>query len=154
MADRQAELRAAIAEAHGELLRAFDTLDPADLAKPTPNEGWTVRDNFAHLATIEGRQRAQIRCAVDGTPYAAGEDVDSFNARMVEERRGWTVQQLRADLQREHAATEAVVGSLGGGDLERTFEHPRRGQMTVEAVLNQVCNHLRTHLADVKAMKN
>lgn len=150
----QTELRAAILQAHQGLLKTLDGMSAGELARRTPNEGWTGHDNFAHLATIERRQRDQIECAVQGKPYEVQEDIDTYNARMVEERRNWTVAQLRDELQREQATTLALIDSLRPDDLGRTFQHPRRGPMTVERVLDNICGHLQTHLQDVNAVKS
>lgn len=151
MATREAELRAAFLEAYEELCHALDAVSDGELARGTANEGWTARDTLSHLSTIQPRYRVQLRCALDGTPFNASEDIDTYNNRMVAERRGWNAAQLRAEIEREYAETLALIDGLRPGDLARTFEHPRRGTMSVEAILAGIPQHLNSHLQDVVA---
>ena len=149
MADRRAELRAEMTAAHDELLRNLNSFSDRDWRQST-YEGWTSKDAFAHLATIQSRQRAQIQCALDGSAWNP-EDVNTYNARKVEERKAWTTQQVRDEYENEQAATIALLDGLAAGDLQRTFQHPTRGPVTIESVFAQVANHTRNHAADILA---
>ena len=152
MTDRRAELREEMTVAHGELLRMVDSLSSNDWKHPT-YEGWTSKDTFAHLATIQERQRAQIQCALDGTPWNP-ENVDVYNARKVDERKDWTSDAVRAEFEREQASTLAVLDRLGEEDLQRTFQHPTRGEVTIESVFLQVATHTRNHARDIEATRS
>jgi len=152
MADRRAELRAEITAAQGELLQMVESLTSKDWEQTT-YEGWTSKDTFAHLASIQERQRAQIQCALDGTPWNPQDDVNAYNERKVQERRRWTADQVRGEYEREQASTLAVLDRIREDELQRTFLHPTRGLRTVEIVFVQMANHIREHAADMVAAK-
>ena len=149
MTDRRAELRDEMTSAHDELLNNLDSFNPDDWQKTT-YEGWTRKDTFAHLASIQSRQRAQIQCALDGSPWNP-EDVNTYNARKVEERKAWSTDQVREEYEREQAATVALLDAMNEADLQRTFQHPTRGPVTVESVFLQVATHTRNHATDIMA---
>jgi uncharacterized damage-inducible protein DinB len=152
MADRRAELRDEVIAAHGELLRMVDSLS-ADEWKRMTYEGWTSKDTFSHLATIQERQRAQVQCALDNTPWNP-EDVNTYNARKVDERKGWSNEQVRGEFEKEQAATLALLDRLREEDLQRTFQHPTRGAVTVESIFLQVATHTRNHARDIEATRS
>lgn len=150
MPDRLAELRAEILAAHRDLLGALDGFSAEDFQRSTPNEGWTVKDTLAHLCTIEDRLRSQIRSVLDTIPFPT-ENVNDFNDRKVTERRSWTVDQLRTELEQERAITLALLDSLCEEDLDRFFDHPTRGHMTPERVLRNIPDHMRRHTQEIAA---
>jgi DinB superfamily len=151
MPDRRDELQVEVSAAHGELLRMVDSLTPDEWKRMT-YEGWTSKDTFSHLATIQERQRAQVQCALDGTPWNP-EDVNVYNGRKVEERKDWSTDQVRDEFGKEQAATLALLRELKEEDLQRTFKHPTRGEVTVESVFVQVATHTRNHARDIKASR-
>jgi DinB superfamily len=153
LADRRAELRAEIFAAHDELLHMIDSLSTNDWEQTT-YEGWSSKDTFAHLASIQERQRAQVQAALDSAPWNPPEDVNAYNARKVEERRGWNTDQVRAEYEREQASTLAVLDRIREEDLQRTFQHPTRGTLTVESVFVQVATHTRNHAHDIVAVRS
>lgn len=153
MADRRSELHAALAEAHDEILRLVDRLTSDQLLGATANPGWSGKDTLAHLSTIEERERAQARCAIDSTPWSATEDIDTYNARMVEERRTWTTDQIRSEFIRERDDTLKLVDGLREDQLDLAFDHPRRGRRTVLEILGHMTEHMRGHAAEITAVQ-
>jgi uncharacterized protein (TIGR03083 family) len=151
MADRLAELRADIAAAHDELLQLLDRMSPEDYSRATSNEGWTTRDLMAHLATINQRLRDQVKTAKTGGQYSATEDVNVYNERQVAERRNWNLQQVRKELEDDHAATLAAIDGLTEADLEKGFQHPTRGWRTIELSLTGIATHFGTHTGEIAA---
>ena len=152
MAGPRDEIRAAIVDAHQELLDALDAMTPEEMLLPSPNEGWTAKDTLAHLSSIEARQRGQVRSVLDGQPFPGG-DVNDYNVHEVAQRRARTLPELRAELERESAATIALLDGLRDDELSREFDHPRRGRIPVSGILQTIPNHVRNHTADIKATK-
>jgi len=144
---RRGEIQASVDEAHARLRSAIDGL--TDPEGPMPGyDGWLKKDLIAHLVTIESRLRDQVRCAIDGTEWPR-EDVDVFNARAVSARRGWSIDQLRQGLSTEAATSAALLGSLKEADLQRPFDHPRRGRITVEDLWTTIPRHIHSHVNDL-----
>src|SRR5579872_1503730 len=97
MEDRRAALRQGILDAQDALQAKLTTMSDEDWLKPSPNEGWSEKDNLAHLCTIEERLRGQVQHILRGTPLPS-ETVHEFNARKVIERRDWSVARLLDEL--------------------------------------------------------
>jgi uncharacterized protein (TIGR03083 family) len=152
MAGSREELRASIVAAYQDLQSALDSMNPEDMLRLSPNEGWTAKDTLAHLCTIEVRQRGQVKTVLGGGTFPA-DPVDEYNDRMVSERRDRTIEELRAELEREHTSTLALLDSLSDADLEREFDHPRRGHIKLEGIWETIPRHTRTHAADIAATK-
>jgi catechol 2,3-dioxygenase-like lactoylglutathione lyase family enzyme len=144
---RRGAIQSALDEAHAQLRSTLDRLVSPE-APMAHYDGWSKKDLIAHLTSVESRIRDQVRCAVDGTEWSP-EDVDVFNARQVAARRGWTIDQLRQELQDQAAASRSMLGSLREEDLQRPFDHPRRGRITVEDLWTIIPRHLQQHLADL-----
>ena len=149
MADRRTEVHTALADVHDEILRLMDGLSAAQMAGATANPGWSGHDTLAHLSSIEVRERAQARSALEGTPYAPAEDVDTYNARMIEERRAWSADQIRAEFLRERDSTLALLDGLQDPQFDLFLDHPRRGRMTVEQIFRHMTDHMRSHVAEM-----
>ena len=153
MADRRAELRAEMTAAHDELLRNLDAFNDQEWGQQT-YDAWNRKDTFAHLASIQARQRAQIQCALDGSPWNPDPaDVNDYNALEVGKRKGWTTEQVRDEYEREQASTIGMLDKMSEADLQRTYQHPVRGARSIESVFEQVANHTRNHAADIMAAK-
>jgi hypothetical protein len=67
----------------------------------------------------------------------------------VEQRRAWSLDQLQDELAHEADASRRLLDSLSESDMDRTFEHPRRGRITVAEIWLTLGRHVRSHLADL-----
>jgi uncharacterized damage-inducible protein DinB len=152
MAGNRDALRAEIVSAKQELLQTVDSLSPEEMLQRTPNEGWTAKDTLAHLSTITSRQREQVKAAIEGRALDA-EPIDDYNDHKVTERKNWTVERLRAELEAEHAETLALLDGVSDDDLQRPFDHRRLGRITVERLWQNIPQHFRNHTADMAAVK-
>ena len=147
--DRKAALRAELEAAHGRLQATASRLTDADWEQPaSKNAAWRRRDILAHLSSIQERQRRQVACAFGREPWPA-EAIDDYNARRVAERRGWSVQQLRDELDREVAASLRLLDGLSPEELRTEFEHPTRGKQTVDETLLRIATHIDAHAAEL-----
>jgi catechol 2,3-dioxygenase-like lactoylglutathione lyase family enzyme len=145
---RRAAIETTLDQAHARLNSTMSALTTPD-APLTGYEGWSKKDLVAHLTSIEGRIREQIRCAIQGMTWQA-EDINAFNARQVAARRNWTIDQLQRELEQEAATSRALLTSLDEADLQRPFDHPRRGRITVEELWATIPRHLQQHLNDLE----
>ncbi len=144
---RKAAVGAAVNRSHTQLRSAVAGLENPD--EPVAGyDGWSRKDLLAHLISIEARIREQVNCALHGTSWVP-EDIDAFNARQVAARRNWSIAQLREELQDECAASASLLASMSEADLQKPFDHPRRGRITVEDLWSNIPRHIQAHLNDL-----
>ncbi|HEV7861755.1 MAG TPA: maleylpyruvate isomerase N-terminal domain-containing protein, partial [Acidimicrobiia bacterium] len=89
MADLEALARDALAE-HDDLRAILVDIPPDDWERPTPAEGWTVRDQISHLAYFDGAARLSM---ADPDAFRAGRaeataDIEKFVHRVLDYGRG------------------------------------------------------------------
>lgn len=122
-------------DAYQRLADDFAALEPADWARPTPCEGWTVRDLSGHLvgamrAAASLRETMSLQLAVKKRAKRTGElEVDAMTALQVERAADLTSEQVVTELQtlvepavrgrsrvpgfvRRRAGMEVKVGSI------------------------------------------
>lgn len=145
-ATRRETVLSAIQSAHRDLIWTVREFTENDWQRTTFDEGWSRHDVLAHLASIEGRQRQQVRMALEGTATPQ-EPIDAYNARMVEERRTWPASRVLAEMEDEAAATEALAASMTDEQLDSVFNHPTRGPRNVETILLHMADHIHDHMA-------
>ncbi len=152
MTDRRQELHGAITAARSDALEAVSGLGPDQLARTTANEGWSVKDVLAHLSSIEARLRSMCEYGLDGRQWPADDgDVNAYNARCVAERRSWSGPALVAELEQSGGESLGLLERLAPEDLDRTFNHPTRGMVTIETLMWIIPRHLRAHTEEIKA---
>ena len=152
MSDRRRQLQDEIAAARGEILGLVSRLSPEQLNRSTANAGWSVKDTLAHLSSIEARLRSMWQHALDGQAWPAHDSsVDAYNDRCVAERRSWTPEAIVAELEQGGRETESFLNRLTPEDLDRQWQHPTRGPVTIEALVGIVPRHLRAHGEELQA---
>lgn len=146
------ELRATLESSHQDALALFDRLTRADLARPTENENWSVREHLVHLAISEPGLQQTIRGALrDEWVVPADFDLDRWNQRQVERHRELTPDQLRARLVENRQATLALLEEIGEADLARQARHASLRVITLAEFFSTIVEHERSHLAEVAA---
>ena len=150
MADPRDEVRAAFEGAHRDFRQALEAMTPEQMLQESSDPGWTNKDIVAHLASIDQRLRGQIQAALDGTAWNPPEDVDTFNARMVAERKGWTLEQVRAELDKSRDETLVLFNSVKENELDRYIDHPRRGRVSILDLVGNAGRHIQTHASEMR----
>ncbi len=153
MADRRSEARNGFESAHRELCQLVDAMSAEEMQRESSNPGWSARDLMAHLATIDERLRAQMQAALDSQPYESLEDVNTFNERMVAERRNWSLDKVRSELDQQRNATLALFDSANDSQLDNAIMHPRRGRLTLLDLAKHAGEHIRTHSSEIAATR-
>jgi len=140
------DLLSMLAAGRAAEVELFGALYPPQRENAAPGE-WSPKDVMAHLAAWRDRQVERITRASGGVPADsnANEPVDTINARLHEERAGWSWEQAAAEA--EASATrlsEAVrtveaellqdsdlVGGVVGNGPNHDLEHlPAIGRLT------------------------
>jgi uncharacterized protein (TIGR03083 family) len=150
--DRRQQLLDEAADARGAVLALVEGLSQADFARPTANAGWSVKDEIAHLASIEARIRLMLAAVLSGRAWSADRaELDAFNAGCVEERRTWTAEAVIAELRTTGQETATLLAQLTPEQLDQQWDHPIFGPMTVERTAGIIARHLRSHAEELRA---
>ncbi|MDI6857551.1 MAG: DinB family protein [Dehalococcoidia bacterium] len=151
------ELQAVVERAEALAAR----LDQKDLECPTCEGGWTVKEVFAHLASMGGSpgfflamaQRAQSGGGSGGGGLGAGFDIDAFNAQQVSARKEKTLKELLDEFRQGHEQGIAMIRSAADDLLSKQMPDPFRGGMStpLEMIKGSCCEHEAAHLDEVEA---
>ena len=116
---------------------------------PSPDPGWSYRDLLTHLAVGDWVCQAVLRAAVGGEPFdmTITTQLDERNARMIEERRGRSLQELIAEVAAEGEETQELLAQLSEADEERRQED---APMSLGEYLRFFPTHDRDHLAQLR----
>ena len=151
MPDRKASLRRELQDARDALLAEVDKVVEGDWAKPTPVEGWTVRDQLAHLAYNQPGQPKVIRSILEGKGgTSANFDLDYYNRRGLEKQKEKTIEQFKSELAAGHAETLRVLDEMDEGDLDKRGNHASAGETTVENIFRTIAHHDREHTGYIR----
>ncbi len=110
------ELIADLAAEHADLDQLVDGLDEAGLDRPTPADGWSVRDQVSHLAWFDEQATLAVRdpdAFVAGLPDALADD--AFTDRAVVAGRAMAGPALRAWWRGARAELLDALAELGPG---------------------------------------
>jgi len=150
--DRKDALRQDLVEAQRGLLDALDQVGPADWLRPSPNEGWTVRDLLTHLTTAEsGFVPTLRRMAAGEGGVPADFDPNRWNAGQLRRRGDPPPEQLRAELESAHQAMLALLDSLDDAALDHRGHLSSGAEGSTEDNFRLVADHKRAHTADIRA---
>ena len=138
-------------ESRTELLELVHRLSPEDWERPSPLEGWTLKDLLAHLAGGTGKNFQTILEAVVGRQQVDPSvlaDVDAKNKQDVEDRKEMSVGELLSEIEGESEAIDLLLARLTEEDKDL-----RQGNIPMslgEGLSQDPGGHYRTHLADFK----
>jgi uncharacterized protein (TIGR03083 family) len=114
-----APLAARIAEGRDAVVEFARSLDEAAWEEPSVVEGWRRRDVLAHLAGDTDKVTiAVLRAAADPNALAPsyGDGDAVVNARDLEVRRGWSIEELIAEIQADGEEWRRLISQLGEED--------------------------------------
>lgn len=151
------ELRSSGAEA----LASMAALPAASLEQPGYEQGWTVRQIMAHVASMEFAYRRLPEIARgasrDASTSGSGTafDMDGYNARQVEKRNAATPEQLIEEFASGRGALIALAGTLD----RQLLAVPIRSAGGITGTLAEVLDataagHVRQHALDFMRAAN
>lgn len=165
--DKQAKIRTALDDALSNLMAVLPGADNEpgwEIA--TGDEGWTVRQLLAHLASAEASMTVLIERAhaAAGRPVGAllptapnGQpfDINLWNRRQVEKRAQQPPSALRLELTEARAVTLRNLKATSPAALATPAWHPALGATTVEGIYKIIGIHMREHTTSIKkALRN
>jgi hypothetical protein len=141
--------------ARAELLLGIKGLDETTMTTLPIAGTWTIKEVLAHLSGWESWHLAAIRQALAGTApdFSPLQDRDSFNRRLLEERRGWTVTEILDELDSNRTALEELLLEMPEESLFRAG--PMRGPQweNLAGWLRVAREHEEEHAAHIRAWR-
>ncbi len=136
-------------ESRREIAEVARTIPEGAWSRPSPDPGWSYRDLLAHLAAGDWVCQTVLRAAVGGERFdmTITTQLDDQNARVIEERKGRSVQELIAEVAAEGEGTQELLGQLNEADEERRQED---APMSLVEFLRFYPTHDRDHLAQLR----
>jgi len=135
-------------------------LGEKDLACPVCENGWSLKQVFAHLASMGASPSFFIGMAqraasgAGGGGGGGGFDIDAFNKQQVELRKDRSMAELLAEFRQGHEAGIAMINSTPDDLLGKQLPVPFRGGMStpLEMIQNSCSGHEGEHLDEVEAV--
>jgi hypothetical protein len=148
------ELTEKMTQERDALLALIDGLDE-DRAAARPAEGdgedgWSIKEQLSHLASMETSYRAWAERAIaEDNPDLAGTRGDPV-AYPQEQAHDATVAQHTAELRQQRDRTLEVIAGIAPDDYERTATQQMFGELTVMQWLRSYYRHDRMHQAQIQ----
>jgi uncharacterized protein (TIGR03083 family) len=139
---------------HRDLLRTVDSVPDDAWDQPSPEQGWTRRDVLAHVASNELRVHARLRSAVgraDEAELKAINDIDGWNQREVEARRGRSVPDLVDELATHRRETLRLLNAFSSQHLSTPITLADGGTCNVLEYTEMFTHHVSEHAAQLAA---
>jgi len=151
MSQRSEVLASALQEARALLSVELDRVGEDAWRRPSGVAGWTVKDVLAHLAANQPARVLLVRGVLGGAPGPGPDfDLNAYNARRLEKKRGLPVAELRAELAAGHAQMLALLGSLAEADFDRKGYDPGSGVVTVAEMFHLTAHHEVQHSRHIR----
>lgn len=143
------ELQTKMAEERGRLLAQVRTI-PDDVANYRPEDkqgedGWSVKEQLAHLWTMERNYIAWVRRALEEDDANLAGVQGAPTAIPLERANDHAVTELVAALEEERRGTDAFIASLAPEQFDRRGSQPMFGSLTVLQWLRSFYRHDRMH---------
>jgi uncharacterized damage-inducible protein DinB len=153
------ELLAKLDEERAELLATLDGMseDAAEFRPPDRThgeEGWSVKEQLAHLAEMETTYRAWVnRAVVESNPDLATGTVRDPVTYSLEAAERVPLAAHRAELEEQRARTLAVLDTLSLEEFDRTARSSF-GELSVLQFLRSFYRHDRMHRAQILGLES
>jgi uncharacterized protein (TIGR03083 family) len=150
--ERIAAIRDDLVEAQRDLLDVLDRVGPNDWLRPSPNEGWTVRDLLIHLTTAESGFVGTLRRMAAGEGGVPADfDPNRWNAGQLRRRGEMPTEQLRLQLEEAHRDMLALLDGLDDAALDHRGHMSTGVEGSTEDNFRLVASHKRGHTSDIRA---
>ncbi len=149
---RKRQLRQRLIDAQAALDRVLDRVGPEGWTRPSPNEGWAVRDLLAHLSSAERGFLSVIRRLAAGEGGVPDDfDRDRWNESQLRRSAETSVQEMRERLSKAHLEMLDLLDHVEEPalDYRGLLSSGERG--TVEDAFRLVAHHKRAHTASFEA---
>lgn len=148
------DLLAKLDEERSTLLAALEGMSEAEAERRPPDrthgeEGWSVKEQLAHLAEMETTYRAWVqRAALETNPDLAEGTARDEVAYSLEDAERHTLRAHRSELEDQRERTLALIDGLALEEFERTARSSF-GELSVLQLLRSFYRHDRMHQAQI-----
>jgi uncharacterized protein (TIGR03083 family) len=150
--ERLTSIRDDLVDAQVALIEVLASVGTSDWPRPSPNEGWTIRDLLVHLTTSEsGFVPTLRRMAAGEGGVPADFDPDRWNAGQKRRRAEMSPDQLRSELESAHADMLTFLSGLDDAGLDHRGHMNSGTDGSTEDNFRLVASHKRIHTADIRA---
>lgn len=136
------------------LLRAVYSLADEAWDEESPDPGWTNKDLLAHLASNDLRMQTRLLGVLgdpDEAEIEALRDVDAWNQRAAEERRGRGISELVDELVANRLETLRVLSRLRPEHLSKPVQFVETGETKVIDYVEMPFRHESRHAGQLAA---
>jgi len=133
------------------LRAAVSGLSDAQLDTPYRDGGWTVRQVVHHVADSHANSLIRVKLALtEDNPTIKAYDEAAW-AKLPDS--GLPVDSSLAMTDAVHQRLIALLEQLSEADMQKTFQHPERGQVTLANNLAIYAWHSRHHVAHIARLR-
>lgn len=147
--ERKTVLLGLLKQAHEMEMDFVDALSDPERARIGTLENWSARDIISHNAAWNARMADNLLAVSEGRAPSRPEDIDGENARLFEEHRDKTWDQVLSTAMGAFQRVVAQVDSLGEQELASVGRFPWRAKWPLwRLVVGTACIHQVAHLAE------
>lgn len=147
----RAEQLATLRELPQKLRDAVAGLSDAQLDTPYREGGWTIRQVVHHVADSHANSYIRVKLALtEDNPTIKPYDEGAW-AKLPDSR--LPVDSSLAMIDAEHKRLLALYEPMSDAELQKTFRHPERGEVTLANNLALYAWHSRHHLAHITRLR-
>ncbi len=172
MADQSGSFRRRLAAAHADLIALRPAIEarrpwrPGDVEPGAGEDAWGGPEILAHLAEMLPYWLGQAELVLEGSvaggvttlavssgePAAFGRvEADELRIARVERDRWLPLRELFDRIESDVARWDRRLAAFGAGELATVGRHPRRGDMTVEEIVERFAvGHFEDHVAQMR----
>ncbi|MBI4320185.1 MAG: DinB family protein [Chloroflexi bacterium] len=149
--DRKQAILSEITSARESLVELAGELSEADLARPTRNEGWTVKDTLAHAVASEAGLRLTAERILRGeTTAAPGPSLAERNAAAIQKRKDKSLLELLKEAAAARQQTLALLEGLTPDQLDVAGHMASGREATVDWIIVHIGEHEAQHAEDIR----
>jgi Mycothiol maleylpyruvate isomerase N-terminal domain len=135
-------------------LRALYSVADDAWGEQALSDGWTYHDVAAHVSSNEVRLQTRLRSALGEASekeLAAVNDVEGWNEKTVEERKGLPVREIADEFQAGRFGTMEVLGRFSGETLEKPVTLGDGSTVAASEFVKRLSRHTSVHAGQLVA---
>jgi hypothetical protein len=142
-------------EARAALLAAVEGLSETEMTTLPVAGPWTIREILAHIGgwAVWDLDTIKRILAGENLDLSVIQDVDSFNAQLVADRSGWSLEQIFAEMESAQTAMQELLDNLSDDELfgPGPFQGPYWNNLA--ELLQIAWEHEEEHVAQILAWR-